>query len=564
MDQEIFDTWKFVAGIGLFLWGMNQLEVSIKDMAGKSFRNLLQKSTDTAWKGVLIGASITAVLQSSSLVTLMVLAFLGAGVISLRNAIGVILGANLGTTVTAWIVATLGFKLSVAAFSMPFLGIGSLMFLFFANRPVLKNVGAFAVGFGLLFLGLDFMKSAIEAVADQIDLSDFSAYGLWIYLVVGIVITALIQSSSAMVVIVLSAISSGVIGLTEGAVLIIGANIGTTVTVGIGSLKGTADKKRLALAHFLFNAVTGLIVFVFIDWIILYTMSIFSIQDPLMELVLLNTIINLFGILIFYPFISKLEAWLNTKFEREDEKSISVYINKVNTDVPEAAVAALEKDIKLAIELVSGFIVKIWELRVEENKQNTLWKKIIRQPYDLMTQYKEIKILEDELTAYHLTMQEENLDIFLANKTTSLMLALRTSVYAAKDFKDVLHNILEMEDSEDQYVSALYKSLRGYTFEELDKIRKYSEQGEVSAAPDWNQNHDRQYHAMIGDLYHAAQKKPIDFPMSTLTNVIKQVMSGLDNFGNAVIHWKHLEKSVIDIEPNEGWNTDDADITGLH
>ncbi|MCH7414688.1 Na/Pi symporter [Belliella sp. R4-6] len=546
MEQEIFDTWKFIAGIGLFLWGMNQLEMSIKDMAGKSFRNLLQKSTDSAWKGILIGASITAVLQSSSLVTLMVLAFLGAGVINLKNSIGVILGANLGTTITAWIVATLGFKFSVAAFSMPFLGIGSLMFLFFSSRPFLKNIGAFAVGFGLLFLGLDFMKTAIEAVADQIDLRAFSAYGLWIYLVIGIVITALIQSSSAMVVIVLSAISSGVIDLTAGAVLIIGANIGTTVTVGIGSVNGTADKKRLALAHFLFNAVTGLIVFIFIDKIIFYTMSFFSIKDPLMELVLLNSIINLFGIFLFYPLISPLETWLRSKFESQEVKNASVYIHKVNKEVPEAATTALEKDVKLAIEMTSDFIMKIWENGNIESKKTSLWKKIIRQPFDLMSQYKEIKALEDELTAYHLSLQGENLDLYLANKTTSIMLALRMCVYAAKDFKDVLHNILEMEESEDEFVKDLNFSLKTYISEVLHKVEKYSRLDEVAEAPDWIREHDEKYQALISNLYQKAQKRQIDFPMSTLTNVIKQVISGLDNFGSAIIHLKHLEKSVID------------------
>ncbi|MFN3802142.1 Na/Pi cotransporter family protein [Belliella pelovolcani] len=546
MEQEIFDFWKFLAGIGLFLWGMNQLEGSIKELAGKSFKNLLQKSTNTAWKGILIGAMITAVLQSSSLVTLMVLAFLGAGVINLKNAIGVILGANLGTTVTAWIVATLGFKFSVAAFSMPFLGIGSLLFLFASSRPMLRNLGAFTVGFGLLFLGLDFMKSAIEAVADQIDLSQFDKYGLWIYLFIGLAVTALIQSSSAMVVIILSAMSAGVISLVEGAVLIIGANIGTTVTVGIGSLNGPSDKKRLALAHFLFNLITGLIVFAFIRPLIDLTMQVFSIHDPLMELVLLNTVINLIGILLFYPFINKLENWLRHQFGEEKQQGLARYIGKVSPQIPEAAVAALEKEIHLVFDMTAYFIFKIWEGDGKDNRDMSIWRKLIQQPYDLLSQYKSIKQLEDELTAYHIQLQEENLDEVSAQRATSLMLALRTMVYAAKDIKDVMHNIKEMQESEDDQVKELLSFLKTFTFDQLKKMKAYIDTSHDGDRPDWISMHDEVYQNAIGELYQKARKHQPEIPISTLTNVIKQVISSLDNLGNSIIHWKHMEKVVID------------------
>lgn len=547
IQEEIFDFWKFLAGIGLFLWGMHQLETAIKELGGKSLRHLLQRFTDSAWKGILIGILITAILQSSSLVTLMVLAFLGAGIINLKNALGVIMGANLGTTVTAWIVATLGFKLSVASFSMPFLGLGSLLFLFFSSRPFFRNLGVFSVGFGLLFLGLDFMKTAIEAVADQINLSEFHAYGLWIYLVIGLVITALIQSSSAMVVIILSAMSAGVIELTEGAALVIGANIGTTVTVGIGSLNGPADKKRLALAHFLFNLITGLLVFSFIRPLIDLTVLIFSVSDPLMELVLLNTIINLIGIILFFPFIPKLEKWLKKRFVKFEPKGVSIYTKNVSPQVPEAAIAALEKDIHLALEKTIDFMINVWNVGEADQENVSIWRKILQQPYDLAAQYKEIKNLEDELTKYHLLVQEENLSTLEAQKLTSLMLALRTMVYGAKDLKDVMHNIQDMEDEEDLLVREYYNELKAFTFDFLKKIREYILLKDHTAeVPDWIGENGKQYKKFIAELYQRIRTKPMEFPVSTLTNVIKQVVSGLDNLGSAVIHWKHLKKDVID------------------
>jgi phosphate:Na+ symporter len=547
MEEEIFDFWKFFAGIGIFLWGMNQLETSLKAIGGKSFRNLLQKSTNTSLKGVLVGALITALLQSSSLVTLMVLAFLGAGVITLKNSIGIILGANLGTTVTAWIVATLGFKLSVADFSMPFLAIGSVLYLFNSSRPTLRNLGLFGVGFGLLFMGLDFMKTSIEAVAEQVDLRVFHAYGLWIYLVIGVVITALIQSSSAMVVIILSAMGAGVIELTEGAVLIIGANIGTTVTVGLGALKGPADKKRLALAHFLFNVLTGLLVFVFIRQLVQVTMDVFSISDPLMELVLLNTLINLIGILLFFPFISAAERWLKHRFNGSKEKGVFLYTQNVNPAVPEAALEALEKDIRMAFRHTLDFMGGVWgeEIKVQGNKP--IWKRIIDQPVDLMQQYAQIKEMEDELTRYHIMLQEENLTLGEAHKLTTLMLALRTIVYAAKDIKDVSHNIKDILETDDDMALAFYQDLKQYTFTFLEELKEYLDKDEVGeVAPEWLQRHDLQYKAWIAKLYSNIRHHNPEFPVSTLTNVIKQVASSLDNMSSAVIHWKHMEKKVID------------------
>jgi phosphate:Na+ symporter len=548
MQEDIFDFWKFLAGIGIFLWGMHQLETAIKELGGKSFRHLIQRFTNNAWKGVLVGTLITAILQSSSLVTLMVLAFLGAGVINLKNAIGIVLGANLGTTATAWVVATLGFKLSVASISMPFLGLGSLLFLFSSNRPFLRNLGAFSVGFGLLFLGLDFMKTAIEAVADQIDLSEFHAYGLWIYLVLGIVITALIQSSSATIVIVLSAMSAGLIDLSEGATLVIGARIGTTVTVGIGSLNGAADKKRLALAHLLFNLISSLLVFAFLRPLLDLTMSVFSYSDPLMELVLFNTIINIIGIVMFFPFIPKMEKWLKKRFSEFEPKGVSVYTKNVSPQVPEAAIAALEKDIHLAFEKTIVFMYNVWNHSLSENENISIWRRILLQPKDLMEQYKELKVLEDELTNYHIDLQEQNLTLEEAQRLTSLMLSLRTLVYAAKDLKDVMHNIQDMENEDDPVAVDYYNNLRDYTFEFITQLNNYIKQETYGEGePNWIGENAKQYKKWIGSLYERIKKSPSEFPVSTLTNVIKQVVSSLDNLGSSIIHWKLKKKEVIDI-----------------
>lgn len=548
MDQESFDFWKFLAGIGLFLWGMHQLENAIREMAGKAFRNGMQRFTSNTLSAVLVGALITAVLQSSSLVTLMVLAFLGAGVLSLKNAIGVVLGANLGTTATAWIVATLGFKMSVESFSTPFLGIGILMYLFFESRVTLRNLGLFMVGFGMLFLGLDFMKTSIERFAYQVDLEQIARFGNFAFLLVGIVVTALIQSSSAMVVIILSAMSAGMIGLHQGAVLIIGANIGTTVTAIIGALGGSADKKRLALAHFVFNVATGLLVFFFVDDLVEFTMGTFSIKDPLMELVLFNTIFNLLGILVFFPFVPRYEAWLRKWFLKSEPIGLTQFIKNVSPKLPDVALNALEKEIQLVFDRTVNFIINVWDGGDASEEGISIWKRILYKPVDLMDAYSQIKSLEDEIIKYQIALQEENLSGVDASKLTALMLALRTMVYSAKDIKDVMHNIRDMEDEEDRTVIEVHRKLRDYSMKFLDVLEDYLKLDEVpERAPDWIGENAKQYKAWMAELYQDLKAQSLEYPISSLNNVIKQVISGLDNLCSAVIHWKHLKTDVIDI-----------------
>lgn len=548
MDQESFDFWKFLAGTGMFMWGMHQLESAIREMAGKAFRNGMQRFTSNTLSAVLFGALVTAVLQSSSLVTLMVLAFLGAGVLSLRNAIGVMLGANLGTTMTSWIVATLGFKMSVESISTPFLGIGILLYLFFESRIKLRNIGLLLLGFGLMFLGLDFMKTSIEQIAYQLDLQKIAEFGSFAFLVVGIVVTALIQSSSAMVVIILSAMSAGMIGLHQGAILIIGANIGTTVTVGIGALGGTADKKRLALSHFVFNVATGLLVFFFVDELVDFSMRAFSVEDPLIELVMFNTLFNLLGIVVFFPFVPQYENWLKKWFAESEPKGFTQFIKNVSPKVPDVALNALEKEIQLVFDRTLNFIINVWDGGDASQDGMSIWRKILYKPVNLMDEYHQIKSLEDEITKYQIALQEESLSVEDSTKLTALQLALRTLVYSAKDIKDVMHNIRDMEDEEDRAVIAVHGKLRNYTMDFLDVLEDYMKLEKVpEKAPDWIGENAKQYKVWMADLYQELKVQPIEYPISTLNNVIKQVVSGLDNLCSAVIHWKHLKKDVIDI-----------------
>jgi phosphate:Na+ symporter len=548
MKEVAFDYWMFLAGLGIFLFGMYHLEDGVKGLAGKSFKNLIQRFTNKTWQGIITGTVVTGILQSSSMVTLLVLAFLGGGMITLRNSLGVVLGANLGTTFTAWIVATLGFKMDIADFSYPFLAIGIVSYLFLKSRPFLRNLGGFLVGFGLLFLGLDFMKVSVENIADQIDLTFFASYGLWAFLLLGLVITGLIQSSSAMIVIVLSALNAGLVDIYQSVAMVIGANIGTTATLVIGSLGGTADKKRLSLANVIFNLFAGFLVFFFIHELVYAANYIFKVEDPLMELVLLNTLLNLIGIVLIYPFLGPFERFLRQRFLQAEPAGETLYIKNISPDVPDVALNALDKELKRVYLYTREFILDCLRIGLKDNHKDSGWKMIFRRATGLNERYDKIKRLEDELTSYYAQLQEQNLNITEAEQLTASMMGLRSMVYGAKDMKDVMHNIRFMMENEDPLGLEILKRLQEFVRHRLEEINSYlEEENQPGIIPDWLQQNELFYNETINYLYQNIRSRNKEgVPISTITNVVKQTVSSTDNVCSSIIYWKFKKVTAMD------------------
>ena len=199
---ESLDIWKLLAGLGIFLFGMFLMEESIKNLAGRSFKSFIRHSTNGRLKSILSGTLVTGVLQSSSAVSLMVLAFVGAGIMAMENAIGVILGSNLGTTFTSWIVAFFGFKVNIEEYSLPLIGIGGLGLIFLGKSVRFSNLSKLMVGFGFLFMGLDYMKTSVEELTSTFDMTVLQDLGIVPFALAGIALTAIMQSSSATIAVV--------------------------------------------------------------------------------------------------------------------------------------------------------------------------------------------------------------------------------------------------------------------------------------------------------------------------------------------------------------------------
>jgi phosphate:Na+ symporter len=448
--MELLQYWQLLAGLGLFLYGMMQIEQALKGFGSDAFTRLLQKHTKTPLGGVFTGALASAFLQSSSVVGLMVLAFVGAGILQMRNALGIIFGANLGTTFTAWLVTLVGFKLELGSIAMPLLAIGSLNIVFMKQSSRLFFWGVLAFGFGLLLFGLDYMKTSVEALA-SLNIKEHVNYSLFYFLIAGMALTAVIQSSSAATMIALSALHGGIIDLPGAAAFIIGTNIGTTFTLILGSMNGTADKKRLAAAHLLFNVVTAVPVFLLLKPILHAIQVIFSTNDPLFLLSLFHTIFNFIGVLIFLPITGFLADKLMLIFNRAENRAcvfVSSLPDSISKDVIDAIMISVEREsyrLLLKVLLLEARSFKIEEsliVTAPERQQYRIQDTLHRITYEEC--YSELKEIEGELMAFIYGVQNNTSYPQESEHLSLIHHGVHMMVYAAKSIKDIRQDLVDI------------------------------------------------------------------------------------------------------------------------
>ena len=258
MEYSFYDFLKLIGSLGLFLYGMKIMSEGLQKVAGDRLRSILTAMTTNRVTGVLTGVLITALIQSSSATTVMVVSFVNAGLLTLAESISVIMGANIGTTVTAWIISIFGFKVDMAAFALPLLAIA--LPLIFSGKSNRKSVGEFIFGFSFLFMGLSYLKANApdlnanpEMLAFVQNYTDMGFFSILLCLFIGTILTMIVQASAATMAITLIMCANGWISLELGAALVLGENIGTTITANLAALTANTQAKRAALAHFVFN-----------------------------------------------------------------------------------------------------------------------------------------------------------------------------------------------------------------------------------------------------------------------------------------------------------------------
>tara|TARA_R110001592_G_scaffold104699_1_gene294596 strand:- start:13973 stop:15598 length:1626 start_codon:yes stop_codon:yes gene_type:complete len=330
-----------IGGIGLFLLGMILMTDGLKALAGNALKQWLSRFTGSTSKAVLTGISITALVQSSSVTTMATIGFVSAGLLHFSSAIGVIIGANLGTTSTGWIVSLLGLKLSIGQFILPLIGVGALLKLLGKGRTA--HIGIALAGFATIFVGIQTMQDAMSGLAEYIDFSQYSTAGIQARLMlvlVGTGITILMQSSSAAVATTLTALAAGTISMEQAAALVIGQNMGTTVNAGIAAIGASIPAKRTALVHIVFNIGTGLIAFFILPWFI-YLVELFTGrwigEDQALSLAAFHTAFNILGAAIFLPLTKQL-TWMAEFFIRETKPSLTRNLNSGLIAIPSLAI----------------------------------------------------------------------------------------------------------------------------------------------------------------------------------------------------------------------------------
>jgi phosphate:Na+ symporter len=342
-----------LGGVGLFLLGMMLMTDGLKLAAGKALRNILENSTKTPMRGVLSGALITSIVQSSGVVTVAIIGFVNAGLMNLGQAITIIYGTNIGTTMTSWLVAIIGFKLNLKAFALPAIGLGMILRLAKGNTNK-GAMGEVLVGFGIFFLGIDVLKSTFEGIGTGIQLANLGGGGitsLLVFLGIGFMLTFAMQSSSAALAIVLTATAGGVIPINDAAVVVIGANVGSTSTAAIAVLGATPNAKRVAASHVIFNVITGLVALLLLPLLLKFLSFIRQIlgQDtgPVTILALFHTSFNILGVLLLWPLTKRMVRFLKKRFvSAEEDEARPMYLDKNVVSTPVLAMHALAKELE--------------------------------------------------------------------------------------------------------------------------------------------------------------------------------------------------------------------------
>jgi phosphate:Na+ symporter len=440
---------KLAAGIGLFLFAMYLLEESLKNLSGRSFKLFLKRITKNKIGAVVGGVIITGILQSSSMVTLMLLAFVGAGVFSMRNAMAIILGANLGTTVNSWLIASLGFKVDIEVIAYPAICLGGIFLILFGNRKSMKYLAYFLFGFGLLFIGLSFMKTAMESQVQDFDFSKYVEMPKVIFILIGFLITLIVQSSSVTMALTLSALHAGAISFPIAAIIALGSETGTIIKIVLGAIGGNASKKRIVLGNLFFNIFITALVFLFLNPILFLITDVLNIKDPLIGLATFSSLINFLAILIFFPILNSFTKFLELFFKDTDAATVA-FISNATLKEPETALDLLRMETKYFIHNSMLFNLELFKIDTLLLRENINFKTINEKrnffSKTIAEKYEYLKQLQGEIQAFYLDLRTK-LEGEQQAELSQLISAVRSAMHSVKSVKDIGTNITNLRNS---------------------------------------------------------------------------------------------------------------------
>jgi len=481
---------EIAAGVAIFLFGMLSLEEGFRAFTGGLLERLLRNTTDRLWKSLSFGVITTSLMQSSSLVSIITISFLSAGLISLTAGVGIIFGANLGTTTGAWLVAGFGLKVKISAYAMPMIVFGVI--LIFQKTKELKGIGYVLTGLGLLFLGIHHMKEGFDAFKDSIDLTAYALTGypgILLFTLIGLAATVIMQSSHATLVLIITALAAQQVTYENALALAIGANIGTTVTAVLGSLSANVEGKRLAGAHLIFNLVTAGVAILLISQLtqaVDYMSQWLGIANDnyTLKLAVFHSLFNGLGILLMLPFISPMVNFLESLLKPIERTAAEPrFLNDAATELADTAIEAVRKETLHLYDNAFAIIVGGLSLKPDDILSSTPLDQVIaysREPLqlDIDARYNDtVKGLYSSIVEF-ISHTRSKMTADQVDELFALRTAGKNIVEAIKGTNHLQKNLGCSVTSDNKYVRKEYDSIRlqlAAVLRELGEIRQHGD-----------------------------------------------------------------------------------------
>lgn len=485
---------EIAAGVAIFLFGMVSLEEGFKAFTGGVLERLLRRTTNKLWKSLSFGVVSTTLMQSSSLVSVITISFLSAGLIPLAAGVGIIFGANLGTTTGAWLVAGLGLKVKISAYAMPMLVFGVI--LIFQKSKGMKGCGYILSGLGFLFLGIHHMKEGFESFKDTIDLTAYAVEGypgVFLFALIGLAATVVMQSSHATLVLIITALAARQITYENALALAIGANIGTTITAIIGSLGSNVEGRRLAGAHLIFNLTTAIVAIGMIYQLTHLVDSVsawFGIgsEDYTLKLAVFHTIFNLLGVILMLPFINMMVRFLQRVIKpRARSGSEPLHLHSATFELPDTAIEAVRRETLHLYDNASEIIARGLSLDLKEILSERPVDEIIAHAhkpldFDIDESYDDsVKGLYGEIVQF-ISRAQSGMSPSQSEELFILRAAGRDIVEAIKDTKHLQKNLSQYLGSDNDEIRKEYDEIRSSLASVLRELNSVRTSGGDTAA----------------------------------------------------------------------------------
>ncbi|MEX2468210.1 MAG: Na/Pi symporter [Pseudohongiellaceae bacterium] len=534
-----------IGGLGLFLLAVRLITEGLKQAAGDSLRDFLARSTATRLRGVLFGMAVTGLLQSSSAVTVATIGFVNAGLLTLAEAISIVFGANIGTTLTGWLVSIVGFNLRLELFALPLLGIGMFAMTVWGTRSRWGALGEALAGFGLFFIGIDFLREAFVGLSDLLALESIQAGGVGgtlLFVGFGFLMTLVTQSSSAAIALTLTAASGGMLSIAAGAAVVIGSSLGTTSTAAFAAIGATANARRVAAAHVVFNVLTAVVALLLLPVllaIVRLTGDLLNLGDiPSVTLAMFHTTFKILGVLLVWPFADRLADLLSQRFRTQAETlGRPQFLDRNIVATPTLAIEALRQELQRSLHMAHDYAAMVLRRdRVPVGKS--------------ATQQEALDSLLEASQAFVSRLEFERLP---PGSAQQLALVLRVLDYQ-QDIVELAQEIAER----DRHIETVVKESPGtevnayvaHVIENLEALMALEEGSDMEAPRQRLQALETEWRRLKTTLLQAAAGKKVSLhKLNVSIEPLRQMNRLCDRFLKAVERLRELDSSLTPESP---------------